>query len=127
MSDNLDHHHDVYHYGGDPTPPTPPEMPKPDATGVSGVYTCWIQRDGTTAIERYAEQQREEATKAIAAFTAEAEQREQLQAENAALREACDDVAGMLYDDDLDVPHMIATLQLALHSSPAACGKDKDE
>jgi len=98
-----------------PTPPTPPEMPKPDGPkNVPSIVPCraWrVDEDGTTSIERYAEG---------------------LQAENAALRAALEEIAN--YDKEAerkglcpygcDTPNIA---HLALHSSPAAGGKDEDE
>jgi len=113
MSDNLDHHHDVCHYGGDPTPPTPPEMPKPDYLHTDEYdYSIihgyeYFHEDGGNPIERYAKQ---------------------LQAENAALREDRD--AYKAFFDWMKIHHpgcCKAYHLAALHSSPAAGGKDEDE
>lgn len=133
MSDNLDHHLDVYHYGDEPTPPQPPEMPKPDATCVhqDGRLSCSWFRDfdtGTTSIERayselsrVAQQQRERAEKAEEELVYKQDHideevaiNDHLQAENARLREA---LAHLRLWGDADVSDYA---HQALHRTPEA-------
>jgi hypothetical protein len=130
-----------------PTPPNPPEvsaeMPKPDARmnmPASHVCRAWKVENNTTSIERYAQQQRERAEKAErallevgkevvqAAFemTVLEDERDDLQAENARLREELERIATgnnecLSRGDFEELAHQ------ALHGSPAAGGKDEDE
>jgi len=152
MSDNLDHHHDVYHYGGDPTPPTPPEMPKPDKrdwvriSNIDGptYQTTWYSDSVVSPIEWYALQQHARAEKAEQELVYKQDHIDEevainkmLQTENAALRAALERTEHDLrrYDPSCDECNgirprpdkMRERITQALHSSPAAGGKDEDE